>query len=119
MTPALAVIPARWAAQRFPGKPLALIAGKPLVQHVWERCREAGCFSRVLLATDDARIAEAARGFGAEVALTSPACASGTDRVAEVARQVGLAPDAVVVNVQGDEPAVSPEALAAVVARGA
>jgi 3-deoxy-manno-octulosonate cytidylyltransferase (CMP-KDO synthetase) len=109
----IAVIPARYAAQRFPGKPLARIAGKPMVQHVYERCGEARCFSRVLVATDDARIADAVRTFGGEVAMTSPACASGTDRVAEVARGLALAPEAVVVNVQGDEPAVHPESLAA------
>lgn len=108
----LAIIPARFAAQRFPGKPLALISGKPLVQHVVERCREAGCFARALVATDDARIAAAVRGFGGEAVMTSPECASGTDRVAEVARGLGLADDAVVVNVQGDEPAVHPAALA-------
>jgi 3-deoxy-manno-octulosonate cytidylyltransferase (CMP-KDO synthetase) len=108
----LAVIPARFGAQRFPGKPLALISGKPLVLHVVERCREAGCFARVVVATDDARIEAAVRDFGAEVAMTSPACASGTDRVAEVARALGLADDEVVVNVQGDEPAVHPTSLA-------
>ena len=64
------VIPARYASTRFPGKPLHLIAGKPLVRHVWERCREAGLASGVVIATDDDRIAEAARGFGAEVAMT-------------------------------------------------
>ena len=108
----IAVIPARYAAQRFPGKPLALIAGKPMVQHVYERCGEARCFSRVLVATDDARIVDAVKAFGGEAVLTSPACASGTDRVAEVARGLKLSPEAVVVNVQGDEPAVHPESLA-------
>lgn len=108
----IAVIPARYAAQRFPGKPLAPIAGKPMVQHVYERCGEARCFSRVLVATDDARIVDAVQGFGGEAVLTSPACASGTDRVAEVARGLSLSPEAVVVNVQGDEPAVHPESLA-------
>ena len=93
------VIPSRYASTRFPGKPLALIRGKPMVQHVVERCLEAKCFDRVLVATDDARIAEAVRRFGGEVAMTSPACASGTDRVAEVARTLGLAGDSVVVNV--------------------
>lgn len=107
----VAVIPSRFAAQRFPGKPLALISGKPLVQHVVERCREAACFARVLVATDDQRIADTVRGFGGEAVLTSPACASGTDRVAEVARALGLVDADVVINVQGDEPAVPPEAL--------
>ncbi len=112
----VAVIPSRYAAQRFPGKPLALISGKPLVQHVVERCQEAACFARVLVATDDARIAQAVRAFGGEVAMTSPDCATGTDRVAEVARGLGLPPDGVVINVQGDEPAVPPEALRALAA---
>jgi 3-deoxy-manno-octulosonate cytidylyltransferase (CMP-KDO synthetase) len=109
----IAVIPARYAAQRFPGKPLVHLLGKPMLQHVVERCREAGCFRRVLVATDDTRIVEAVTAFGGEVVLTSPTCASGTDRVAEVARGLGLAPEAVLVNVQGDEPAVHPESLAA------
>ena len=78
----IAVIPSRYASTRFPGKPLALIRGRPMVQHVVERCFEAKSFERVLVATDDARIAEVVRGFGGEVAMTSPACASGTDRVA-------------------------------------
>jgi 3-deoxy-manno-octulosonate cytidylyltransferase (CMP-KDO synthetase) len=107
-----AIIPARYAAQRFPGKPLVRIAGKPMVQHVYERCVEARCFSRILVATDDARVVDAVKAFGGEAVLTSPACASGTDRVAEAARALKLAPEAVVVNVQGDEPAVHPESLA-------
>jgi 3-deoxy-manno-octulosonate cytidylyltransferase (CMP-KDO synthetase) len=106
-----AVIPARFASSRFPGKPLALISGKPMIHHVIERCREARSFDRVIVATDDERIAAAVRAFGGDVAMTSATCASGTDRVAEVARQLGLGADAVVVNVQGDEPALHPEAL--------
>jgi 3-deoxy-manno-octulosonate cytidylyltransferase (CMP-KDO synthetase) len=108
----IAVIPARYAAQRFPGKPLTLLLGKPMVQHVVERCLEATCFSRIIVATDDERIATAVRAFGAEVMMTSPACASGTDRVADVARALDLADQAVVVNVQGDEPAMHPQSLA-------
>jgi 3-deoxy-manno-octulosonate cytidylyltransferase (CMP-KDO synthetase) len=105
----LAVIPARHASVRFPGKPLALIGGKPMVQHVYERCLESEAFARIVVATDDDRIAAAVRGFGGEVAMTSPGCQSGTDRVAEVARGEGSAH--VLVNVQGDEPLISPEAL--------
>jgi 3-deoxy-manno-octulosonate cytidylyltransferase (CMP-KDO synthetase) len=106
----VAVIPARWASTRFPGKPLALLGGKPMVQHVWERCRQSAAFSRIIVATEDARILDAVQGFGGEGVMTSPACATGTDRVAEVARAL---PDAaVLVNVQGDEPLVSPGALA-------
>lgn len=107
----IAVIPSRYGAQRFPGKPLALISGKPMVQHVFERCGEARCFERIVIATDDERIADAVEGFGGEAVMTSPACASGTDRVAEVARTLKLAGDEVVVNVQGDEPAIHPESL--------
>ena len=112
MSAPVAVIPSRYAAQRFPGKPLALISGKPMVQHVVERCLEAKCFSRVVVATDDERICAAVRAFGGEAMMTSPSCASGTDRVAEVAASLGLPAESVVINVQGDEPAVHPQALA-------
>jgi 3-deoxy-manno-octulosonate cytidylyltransferase (CMP-KDO synthetase) len=112
----IAVIPSRFGASRFPGKPLALLLGRPMVQHVIERCREAGCFSRVLVATEDERIAAAVRALGAEAVLTSPDCPSGTDRVAEAARGLGLFDDDVVVNVQGDEPAVHPGALTSLAA---
>lgn len=107
----LAVIPARYASTRFPGKPLALISGKPMIQHVVERCREASVFERILVATDDDRIEQAVRAFGGEVRRTSPACPSGTDRVAEVTRGLGLSGDEVVVNVQGDEPAIDGSVL--------
>lgn len=105
----VAVIPSRYASVRFPGKPLALLLGQPMVQHVYQRCAESDAFSRIVVATDDERIAAAVRAFGGEVALTSPSCASGTDRVAEVARQ--RVEGEVFVNVQGDEPLVHPEAL--------
>ncbi|MBK7859127.1 MAG: 3-deoxy-manno-octulosonate cytidylyltransferase [Archangiaceae bacterium] len=109
----LAVIPARWGSTRFPGKPLALLNGEPMVQHVHRRCVEAGCFERIVIATDDWRIADAARAFGALAQLTSAECQSGTDRAAEIARAT---PEAnVVVNVQGDEPALPPGELAALV----
>lgn len=109
----LAVIPARFAATRFPGKPLAVLWGKPMLQHVWERARAARGLDELLIATDDERIATAARGFGAAVELTSSDCASGTDRVAEVARrrpQAGL-----VLNLQGDEPELETEAVSRLV----
>jgi 3-deoxy-manno-octulosonate cytidylyltransferase (CMP-KDO synthetase) len=100
------VIPARFASTRLPGKPLLLLAGKPLIQHVWERCIEARGIDEVIVATDDMRIAEAAFAFGAEVAMTSPKHRSGTDRVAEVATKLrGVSH---VINVQGDEPLVDP-----------
>ncbi|HEY6867364.1 MAG TPA: 3-deoxy-manno-octulosonate cytidylyltransferase [Candidatus Eisenbacteria bacterium] len=110
----LAVIPARWASTRFPGKPLALLWGRPLIQHVWERAREVGGLDALVVATDDERIERAARGFGAEVERTSPACASGTDRVAEVARCRPAAD--LVVNLQGDEPELDPAAVTRLVA---
>ncbi len=99
---ALAVIPARHAAQRFPGKPLAMLWGKPMLQHVWERACQARGLDQVIVATDDVRIESAARAWGATVEMTSSECASGTDRVAEVARRH---PEAqIVLNLQGDEP---------------
>ncbi|MFT5466164.1 MAG: 3-deoxy-manno-octulosonate cytidylyltransferase (CMP-KDO synthetase) [Verrucomicrobiales bacterium] len=102
----LGAIPARWGSTRFPGKSLHLIAGKPLVQHVWERCQECQQLDRVVIATDDDRIREAAEGFGAEVAMTSPDHPSGTDRIAEVALQF---PDhGAIINIQGDEPLIDP-----------
>ncbi len=87
MSKVVGIIPARWGSTRFPGKPLHPIAGKPLLRHVWERCRRARSLDTVIIATDDMRIAEAAFGWGAEVALTSAKHRSGTDRIAEVARQ--------------------------------
>ena len=109
----LGVIPARFGASRFPGKPLAPLWGKPLVRHVWERARAARGIDRLVIATDDERIATVARGFGAAVEMT-PECATGTDRVAEVARRH---PDhAIVLNLQGDEPELDAEAVSALVA---
>ena len=100
------VIPSRYASTRLPAKPLHPIAGKPLVQHVWERCARAKGVEKVIVATDDMRIAEAAFGFGAEVAMTSDKHRSGTDRVAEVAKK--LKGYTHIINVQGDEPLVDP-----------
>ena len=104
----LGVIPARYGAQRFPGKPLALIAGKPLVQRVYEQARKAQRLDRVVIATDDTRIADVVKKFGGEVVMTSPACPSGTDRAAEVVRQLDCDQ---VVNIQGDEPLMRPEMI--------
>jgi len=103
---AVGIIPARWASTRFPGKPLRPIAGKPLLHHVWERCRRARKLDSVIIATDDMRIANAAFEWGAEVALTSPHHQSGTDRIAEVARKTKQF--ASIINIQGDEPLVDP-----------
>jgi len=102
----LVAIPARWGSTRFPGKPLHLIAGKPLVQHVWERCQDCREIDDIVIATDDQRIVEAAATFGARAVFTSPDHPSGTDRIAEAA---GSFPDhRVIINVQGDEPLISP-----------
>ncbi len=110
MTPFVAVIPARYASTRLPGKPLADIAGKPMVAWVAERARASGA-ERVVVATDHDGVAEACRAQAIEVCLTSPECASGTDRLAEVAQKLGLPDEAVVVNVQGDEPLIEPELI--------
>ncbi|MFM8809138.1 MAG: 3-deoxy-manno-octulosonate cytidylyltransferase, partial [Chthoniobacterales bacterium] len=109
MSEVTAIIPARWASTRFPGKPLVKLRGKPLVQHVWERALRAKLIDRVIVATDDMRIAEAAFAFGAEVALTSPKHPTGTDRLAEVAAKLKSAP--IILNVQGDEPDIAPSTI--------
>jgi 3-deoxy-manno-octulosonate cytidylyltransferase (CMP-KDO synthetase) len=104
------VVPARYASTRFPGKPLALIAGKPLIQHVVERCQQAGALSEVIVATDDTRIWEVAQNF-CRAEMTSPDHPSGSDRIAEVATRCQC--DAVV-NIQGDEPLIDPFVIDAV-----
>jgi 3-deoxy-manno-octulosonate cytidylyltransferase (CMP-KDO synthetase) len=109
------VIPARFAASRLPGKPLLDVGGRPLIQWVWERAKDSGAAS-VIVATDDDRIAHAARGFGAEVVMTDARHASGTDRVAEVVRALRLGDEEIVVNLQGDEP-MMPAGVIADVAR--
>lgn len=110
--PFAVVIPARYASSRLPGKPLALIAGKPMIQRVWEVAK-ASSAARVIVATDDDRIVEVVKGFGGEAMMTSATCASGTDRVAEVAKVIV---EDVVVNLQGDEPAMDPSVIDAVAA---
>src|SRR6056297_821912 len=101
----IVVIPARYASTRLPGKLLADIGGKPMIQHVYERASESSA-ARVVIATDDSRIETVCRQFGAEVVMTSTAHASGTDRLEEVARKLGFEPRDRVVNVQGDEPLI-------------
>jgi 3-deoxy-manno-octulosonate cytidylyltransferase (CMP-KDO synthetase) len=113
MSKAVGIIPARWSSTRFPGKPLHLIAGKPLLKHVWERCLRAKSLDLVVIATDDMRIASAAFEWGAEVALTSPRHRTGTNRAAEVARKTNQF--AYVLNVQGDEPLIDPRLIDKVV----
>ena len=113
MSKAVGIIPARWRSTRFKGKPLHPIAGKPLLRHVWERCQEAKELDAVIIATDDMRIAKAAFGWGAEVALTSPRHQSGTDRIAEVAGKTRRFQ--FIVNIQGDEPLIEAQLIDRVV----
>ena len=109
----VAIIPARFGSTRLPGKPLSQINGKPMVQHVWERARGAQAVDRVMVATDDERIADVVRGFGGEVVMTSRAHATGTDRLAEAAAGTDAE---IVVNVQGDEPMLDASFIDAMVA---
>jgi len=109
MNKAAGIIPARWGSTRFQGKPLYLIAGKPLLLHVWERCQRTTKLDSVIIATDDMRIANAAFRWGAEIALTSRRHQSGTDRIAEVARKAKQF--TFIINIQGDEPLVDPRLI--------
>jgi 3-deoxy-manno-octulosonate cytidylyltransferase (CMP-KDO synthetase) len=102
------IIPARYGSTRFPGKPLADISGKPMVQHVYERASQATLVDEVFVATDDRRIEEAVEAFHGKVVLTSKECRSGTDRMAEAARNFS---SDVFINVQGDEPLISPKLI--------
>ena len=106
----LAVIPARFGSTRLPGKPLLEIAGQPMSQHVYARAASSQA-KRVLVATDDQRIADVVRGFGGECVMTASDHPTGTDRLAEVADLLGLSADAIVVNVQGDEPLLPASAI--------
>ena len=112
MRKAAGIIPARFQSSRFPGKPLALIQGKPMIQWVYESVKKSALLSRFIIATDDKRIQEAAAGFGAEVFMTSAGHPSGTDRVAEVAGQLDTP---IVINIQGDEPLVQGKMIDALV----
>ena len=103
------VIPARFGSTRLPGKPLLLLAGKPMIQWVYERARRSGA-EQVIVATDDERIAQRVRELGGEASLTAAEHASGTDRIAEIARRERWRDSDIVVNLQGDEP-LMPEAL--------
>lgn len=104
----IGVIPARYASTRLPGKPLADIAGKPLIRWVWEACKKCETLDRIIIATDDSRISEACDAMGAEWAMTSVDCPSGSDRIYEAVN--GLEFD-VVVNIQGDEPLIDPKII--------
>lgn len=101
------IIPARFASSRLPGKPLADIAGKPMIAHVWQKAQQSGA-SRVVVATDNQAVAEAVQAFGGEVCMTSEHHNSGTERLAEVVEKLALADDEIVVNIQGDEPLIPP-----------
>ncbi|WP_330926157.1 3-deoxy-manno-octulosonate cytidylyltransferase [Candidatus Sororendozoicomonas aggregata] len=110
MQPFTVIIPARFGSSRLPGKPLADIAGKPMIQHVYERAL-ASRAEKVIIATDDERIVRVAKDFDSEVCMTRPDHPSGTDRLQEVASAYGMASDAIVVNVQGDEPFIPPSII--------
>lgn len=113
MIPTLAVIPARWASTRFPGKALASIAGRPMVERVWDRVKLAKGIAAAVVATDDERIAAACRARGIDFEMTATTHATGTDRLSEVATRRAAE---IYVNVQGDEPLIDPAAIDAVVA---
>lgn len=104
------IIPARYAATRLPGKPLVDIAGKPMIQHVYERALESGA-EQVVIATDSPLIEEAVKGFGGNVCITAESHQSGTDRIAEVADKLGFADGDITVNLQGDEPLMPPAVI--------
>ena len=107
----IAFIPSRYESTRFPGKPLALIAGKPMIQHVYERTLSSVHVADAFVATDDERIFQCVRGFGGKAVMTGPTHPSGTDRIAEAALQLGLEDHDLVVNVQGDQPTFDPSCL--------
>lgn len=106
-----AIIPARWGSTRLPGKPLQMIAGKPMVQWVYERTKQSDCLSRVIVATDDQRIIDCVEGFGGEALMSVGEYATGSDRIAGVAAQLGLSDESILLNVQGDQPLVHPKSL--------
>jgi 3-deoxy-manno-octulosonate cytidylyltransferase (CMP-KDO synthetase) len=111
MAEVVGIIPARYDSKRLPGKPLILIHDQPMVQHVYQRAAQAATLERLLVATDDPRIQKAVAQFDGEVLMTSREHPSGTDRVAEAARQLMLKDDAIVVNIQGDEPLLRAEMI--------
>lgn len=109
------LIPARYASSRFPGKPLALINGKPMIQHVYERASLAKGLTNIYVATDDERIKAVVEGFGGKVVMTSPDAASGTDRINEAITLLGLKDDDLVINLQGDQPLINPTSIEQVI----
>jgi len=109
----LAVIPARYGSTRFPGKPLFEIAGKPMIERVWRVAAAAPGVDRVVVATDDERIAEATQAFGGEAVMTDPACRNGTERAHDAVQRLAAAPD-IVINMQGDAPLTPPWVIGAI-----
>ncbi|MEE4356399.1 MAG: 3-deoxy-manno-octulosonate cytidylyltransferase [Desulfococcaceae bacterium] len=105
------IIPSRYGSTRFTAKPLALIAGKPMIQRVYEAAKQAENITDVVVATDDRRIMDAVEAFGGRALMTSPENRSGTDRAGDAARQMGLAGDDIIINVQGDQPMLDPRCL--------
>lgn len=110
--PVVAVIPARYASTRLPGKPLLAETGKPLIQHVYEQVGKCSGLDRIVVATDDERILQAVKAFGGEAVMTSPRQPTGTDRIAEAVRSIDCLK---IINVQGDEPEIEPELISAVI----
>ena len=109
---AIAVIPARYASTRLPGKPLLDICGKPMIQRVWDAVSQVHRLDDIIVATDDMRIAKVVEGFGGKVCMTSPDCQSGSDRVREAAEAIDAD---VFINIQGDEPLLEPSAIEALI----
>ncbi len=107
----IAVIPSRYASSRLNGKPLVLIAGKPMIQRVYEQAQKSRSISQAVVATDDKRIFDAVKSFGGEAVMTSASCRSGTDRVAQTADILNIKPDDIVINIQGDQPIFNPATL--------
>jgi 3-deoxy-manno-octulosonate cytidylyltransferase (CMP-KDO synthetase) len=113
--PVVCIIPSRYESSRFPGKPLADLCGKPMILHVYERVLKAASVSHAAVATDDERILQAVQAHGGRAVMTSPRHRSGTDRVAEAVEALGLADEAIVVNIQGDQPLFEPSQIDEVV----
>ncbi len=111
-----AIIPSRYGSSRFEGKPLAPIAGVPMIQRVYQRIQQAGCITDIAVSTDDRRIHEVVTGFGGRCLITSNRCRTGSDRAAETAGLMALADDDIVVNIQGDQPLIAPETIEETVA---
>lgn len=110
------LIPARYGSSRFPGKPLAQIDGKPMIQHVYERASLAKGLSQIYVATDDLRIQATVNHFGGQVVMTDPNAASGTDRIHEAINHLGLKDEDLIINVQGDQPLIDPYAIEQLIA---